>query len=666
MTKLLSIPLLFITLASYSQVVTDSLSEVLLSEVVVQSTRAEEDTLHNFFRANKSATVEDILNRVPGVYLIRRSAYGQEPMLRGMSGGQINITIDGMKMFGACTDKMDPVTIYIEPQNLKSMDVRFGSNGSALGSTVGGTLDMKLAQPTISTNRIFGKTGVGYQTVSSGTSLYSAVNYGQVKNAYYGSFTYRKANNYKAGNGEEVPYSQYEKLNVSGGGKWTVGKDTILASMLWDNGWNIGFPALPMDVGVAKARMYAVSFQRYRCHQNLESFVGKVYYNSVQHTMDDSQREDIVMHMDMPGKSSTYGAYVEGKFQQVGKHSVSFRSDFYFNGVVAEMIMYPDDGPAMYMQTWPASDRGVYGIYLQDNFKMSAITRLTLSARLDLARTSIKSGIGKDQLEVFYDLPVEAMFDAAKSVNINLRQMVSEKWIADFHVGYGDRFPTLSETFGFYLFNRSDGYDYIGNPTLKLEKSWSADVQLNYYAGRLQAGISGFYQYMPDYIFAQTGPNLSAMTPGANGVKVYQNISSAVLFGGELSVLAGLTESFKLISVTKYTQGSDFAGTPLPMLSPLTNTTTLQFNRGQLTAQVEEESAWAQHRINESVGEDSTPGYAILNMRLGYGFQMRSTRMVLNTGIENIFDKAYHGHLDWGNVMRPGRNFNITLEVAFK
>src|SRR5690606_18392661 len=99
----------------------DTLPTKLLSEVFIQTTRDESDTLQNFFRANKSATTEDILSRLPGVFLIRRGSFGQEPMLRGMTGGQINVTLDGMKMFGACTDKMDPVTIYVEPQNLKSM-----------------------------------------------------------------------------------------------------------------------------------------------------------------------------------------------------------------------------------------------------------------------------------------------------------------------------------------------------------------------------------------------------------------------------------------------------------------------------------------------------------------------------------------------------------------
>jgi iron complex outermembrane receptor protein len=172
----------------------------LLSEVTIQSTSAE-DTLQNFFRANKSATTEDILSRLQGVYLIRRGSYGQEPMVQGMSAGQLNVTIDGMKMFGAWTDKMDPVTIYVEPQNLTGMRVMPGSGGSEMGSTVGGTIDMQLAQPQITSQRLSGQAGLGYQGISNGLNSFVNGNYSTKNSAYNFGFNYRKANNYKAGDG---------------------------------------------------------------------------------------------------------------------------------------------------------------------------------------------------------------------------------------------------------------------------------------------------------------------------------------------------------------------------------------------------------------------------------------------------------------------------------
>jgi iron complex outermembrane receptor protein len=64
----------------------------------------------DFYRTNHFATLDNINGRLDGMSLIKRGAYAQEPQLNGFSGGQLNVTIDGMKMFGACTDKMDPIT----------------------------------------------------------------------------------------------------------------------------------------------------------------------------------------------------------------------------------------------------------------------------------------------------------------------------------------------------------------------------------------------------------------------------------------------------------------------------------------------------------------------------------------------------------------------------
>jgi iron complex outermembrane receptor protein len=71
-----------------------------------------------------------------------------------------------------------------------------------------------------------------------------------------------------------------------------------------------------------------------------------------------------------------------------------------------------------------------------------------------------------------------------------------------------------------------------------------------------------------------------------------------------------------------------------------------------------EQNMW-QKRINPEFGEDETPAFTLMHIRFSYQLK----KWLLQGGIENLLDKKYHAHLDWGNVPRPGRNIYLTLEI---
>src|SRR5690606_27666551 len=57
-----------------------------------------------------AVSVDEFLASSDNISFIKRGAYAWEPLLNNMSTERSTITIDGMHVFGACTDKMDPVT----------------------------------------------------------------------------------------------------------------------------------------------------------------------------------------------------------------------------------------------------------------------------------------------------------------------------------------------------------------------------------------------------------------------------------------------------------------------------------------------------------------------------------------------------------------------------
>ena len=91
------------------------------------------------------ASIDEHLKELKNVSLVRRGSYAWEPVVNNMAMERVSTTIDGMKIFYACTDKMDPVTSYVESSNLQSILLNSGLNGNPQATgNIGGSLDLKL------------------------------------------------------------------------------------------------------------------------------------------------------------------------------------------------------------------------------------------------------------------------------------------------------------------------------------------------------------------------------------------------------------------------------------------------------------------------------------------------------------------------------------------
>lgn len=641
----------------------DSLKTHLLAEVVVDGVRTEGDTLQNFYKANSNSTTETILSRMKGVSLMRRGSFGQEPVFRGLVNGQLNITIDGMKMFGACTDRMDPVTIYVEPANLSVVQSILGPQGSEFGSTIGGTLNMKLAQPIVGRDLITGTSGVDFQSNASAFSVFSTLNVSKATSAYRGSVVFRNSNNYHDGSGKEIRFSQYRKVNLSFSGKWTLAKyDTLQADVLLDKGTNIGFPALTMDVGSATAGIYSVNYQHVVPWFIFHKVKAKAYYNIIAHSMDDTKRDSVPIHMDMPGKSSTAGVFVDMDVHVFHEHQTLLKLEYFRNELVGEMTMYPEEGQPMYMQTAPQSSRQDFGVFLSQQLRLNSKNKFLFTFRGDLVADNLKKGIGGNQLHVFYPALNNQTSRFLKTFSANYRKNIGPSLMLEINAGYGERFATLNERFGFYLYNRFDGYDYIGNAYLKPEASTSIDVSLNYLSSTIEVQLSPFYQRIQNFILGSVARDASGMTIGARGVKVYHNYDRAELKGLDLMFLAKPVNNIQVIASLKYTYGTLEASDALPLIPPLKSVTSIRYGKGAFNAQLEYEFAGAQSHVSKLAEESSTKSYSIIHLRTGYKLKSSWT---VNVGAENIFNSRYREHLDWGNIMRPGRNFYLNVNYRF-
>ncbi len=88
--------------------------ETTIDEVVVSSSQG---TGKKALSKGRVASIDEHLGQLSKVEMVRRGNYAWEPVVNNMATERVSTTIDGMKIFYACTDKMDPVTSYVESSN---------------------------------------------------------------------------------------------------------------------------------------------------------------------------------------------------------------------------------------------------------------------------------------------------------------------------------------------------------------------------------------------------------------------------------------------------------------------------------------------------------------------------------------------------------------------
>jgi iron complex outermembrane receptor protein len=638
---------------------------VYLNAVVVSCNAAVNNPQFNFYKQNKLPTTEEILGRMPGVSLIRRGNYGMEAGLRCYCGGQINTTINGMKIFGACTDKMDPVSIYIEPNNLNTINVSQGAGGCKYGSTIGGSMDMDIKEAQCTPLReIYFTTASSYSSGNNGYSGNVSLTSSGPRASFRIGLVYRKAQDYREGGGAVVPYSGYEKANLTASASFAVRpRQMLVLDYIGDMGWNIGFPALVMDTRRARANIASASFSTSPGRKILKHTETKAYFNYIYHLMDNSQRTDIPMQMSMPGWSSTGGIYTDMNLALGKNNELELRADYYANYTKASMTMFPENAPVMYMLTLPDNLRQFAGVFANDEWHIAPAHILSVNARNEIMHTDLLSTAGREQWDVFTDSTTTTKLLPSGSVKYS--------WLSTAHISlsltgaYGTSAPSGNQLYGYYLFTALDNYDYIGNPALKSEKALQGDVSLNYQDKIVNLSVTGYYHRLYDYIIGTVLNGYSPVTYGATGVKEYVNMPGAFITGADVSAGINLKQGIQLQNTFNYSYGSLSNGSAVPLLSPLRGINSGRYTFKGWHIQAETDWALAKNRVNESVGEITSPAYALLNLRTGYQFMFRNHIWDVNFSVENVLDERYREYSDWGTVLRPGRNFIVYISYSF-
>ncbi|MEP3837126.1 MAG: TonB-dependent receptor [Algibacter sp.] len=611
-----------------------------------------------------AVSVDEFLASSDNISFIKRGAYAWEPLLNNMSTERSIITIDGMHVFGACTDKMDPVTSYIESNNLAEIDIQSGQAGGLNGATVAGSIDLKRKSTSFGLSR---KWNAAYQTgfEFNNNQFFNLGNasYSGERLVAEGSISYRKAENYSDGNNDEVNHSQYDKFNSSLGLAYkTSDLSSLRVDAIFDKATDVGFPALPMDLSLSRALITSIAYKQFFEKGVIKVWDTKLYFNAVEHYMDDTTRPENLVHMDMPGWSTTYGLVSKINLKKE-KFASEIQLNAYDNLSIAEMRMYPQDRSerTMFAFSWPWVTTQYAGLSTSNSYDISEKSQFNFGGALGVNYNYSKyiefnrifhPGASQEKTRFLPSLHA--------GYNLNISQF-------NFSVGggYGHRAPSVSEGYGYYIYNSFDRYDYIGNPDLKNEVSYEINATAGYKTKKGSILAKANYFYIQDYIIGRILSAGSPMNYQSVGVKGYTSLDNATLFNfslnGNYTVLKGLHWKGTLT----YARGLDDNKNNLPFIRPLSYQTSLHYSHQTFGFSTSLNGDYKQINYSPEYGEDQTPSYNNWNASANYTFYIEDYKTVFQVGAENILNEYYSTYADWGNIPRMGRNIFTSLKINF-
>ena len=601
------------------------------------------------------ASIDEHLSELKNVNLVRRGSYAWEPVVNNMQTERLSTTIDGMKIFYACTDKMGPVTSYVESGNLQSISLNSGLDGNPQATgNIGGSLDLKLRKAGFDNDAFHASASVGHEW-NGHVQVYGADAALSSHRTYInaGAF-YRHADNYKVGGGDELQFSQFQKVNVfTNAGLRLAEKDMLEATLIFDRATDVGYPALNMDVAKAEGLIASLSYKHLFRNASWET---KAYYNHITHEMDDTKRPNVAIHMDMPGKSWTAGIYslLTTSHKQ---HNMALNYDLYYNRLFADMTMYPGGAAPMYMVTWPDVGTLNTGVAVTDNVRIAHNHSLRLSAKVAWQQQRLNNEEGYHALKVFFPGMTDAYHQTTGRIAANYQLSIVNCQF-NLGAGWGSRAPTVTEAYGYYLNNTFDQYDYIGNPSLKNESAVELNGAVKWHPSeRVNVTLDGNVFLFSNYIIGQFETRLSPMTVGAEGVKVYGNISHATIANVSLLWDWQITEQLRWNTKVSYSSGRDTDGDPLPLISPISWQSEWIYQHQRFQAQATIKGNARQSSNGEKYGETAAKAWTIVNLSAAYQFSSITVR----AGIENLFDKKYATYADWNHIPQKGRNIYMNL-----
>jgi len=599
-----------------------------------------------------------------GVWLQKTNHGGGSPFIRGLTGQQTLLLIDGIRLNNA-TFRSGPNQYLntVDPQSIEQIEVLRGSGSVQYGSdALGGVAQILTKTPSFSdTLRVKGSWYGKFMNAGMEKSGRAEVGLSSNKVALLGGLAYRDFGDLVAGGaiGPQKP-SGYDQISGDVKARFRM-NERYLFTAAWQKVAQNQVPVFHRVQLEDFAFNYFDPQQRQLTYARLEAFHDNRWFRQVSLTGSlhqtregrKSQKNKSAIIVRENDKVNTWGTGLTVNSEPTSFWKVNSGLEYYYDQVsstradinqennarTAKRGLYPDGSSAANLALFTLHTLALNKFILSAGGRFNAFN-ITVKENT-LGTSVIRPSALVGSLAALYQL--HPAHHLVGSVNTAFRA------------------PNIDDlgTLGIVDFR----YE-VPNPQLKPEKSLNLEVGYKAKTERFSSQVVFFRNNL-----AQLIGRVRSVSDSLQGYAVYlkQNIAAAYLQGLEAEAAWQLAPAWAVYGSLVYTYGQNITDNePLRRMPPLNGRLGLYY-QGHPGIWVRPEFLWAtkQSRLAQGDIDDNrivdtgTPGWALLHVNAGYSYRW----LTLSAEWHNILNKAYRTH--GSGIDGYGRSYWVALQVQF-
>ncbi len=608
-------------------------------------------------------TTPEALQETPGVFVQKTNHGGGSPFLRGLTGNQTLMLIDGIRLSNA-TMRYGPNQYFntIDVFNIEKIEVLRGSGSVQYGSdAIGGTVQAFSHELTTSEKQTLETTLLSrIATQNMEQSLHGAVNYSNKSTAFRAGVTWRNFGDLFGGDttGRQKP-TGYRELDFDLKGKILLSSSSDL-TLSYQSVHQSDIPVYHKIVleNYATNKMdpqkRELAYLKFNQKINAGILKSAIITASFQHS--EEGRE-------LLKNGSTLLRKENDKVNSLGFSAEAFASASRYWSANSGLEIYNDmvsshRSDLEFLTGDAVSKRGLY----PDGAKMTSMAVFSMHT-FDFNHWIISAGARFNTFNIKVEDENAGQVKLTPSAlvgNFSILRKLNKTSNIFVSANTGFRAPNIDDlgTLGIVDFR----YE-TPNYNLKPEHSFQVQIGYKYQSPTIRGE---FYLYRNELYNLIVRNKIAGDTIEGYPVYMKENIERSYIQGAETAWDVELNRSWRIHGSLTYTFGQNITrNEPVRRIPPLFGQLAIEYKLKDWWINLEWQAADSQKRLSAGDKEDNripfggTPGWNVFNVSTGYTIQC----VKVNLSLLNLFNKDYRYH--GSGVNGYGRSAFLTVIVNF-